>query len=151
MPSTGPVVLSCLAAAALAVGGCASPAKDSAKNFSGEQKAVATAVEDFQDAAQKSDEDKICKDLITPALAKTIESAKSGNGSKVGANCADRLHDSLRDADNFEIQVKKVVVSGTSATATVHSQGGHDDFTEQIQLQKTGTPVRWRISALGAR
>jgi hypothetical protein len=45
--------------------------------------------------------------------------------------------------------VKKVTVSGTTATAVVRSKGGEEDRDDTLKLVKEGTPSEWRISALG--
>jgi hypothetical protein len=145
MLAVRPLAAALLGAAALIASGCAASAKDSTNDFSGAQRDVAQAVEDFQDAAQSGDEEKICNDLLAPALVSAIETAgKAGKGS-----CPDHLHDSLQDADTFELQVKKVAVTGTTATATVRAEGGSDPHTQQLTLTRTGSPARWRISSLG--
>jgi hypothetical protein len=134
-----------LLAAALLASGCAGASKDSTKDFQGEARQVAVTIEDYQDAARKSDEEKICNDLLAPDLVRAIEAAgKGGRGS-----CPDHLKDSLRDVDSFEITVKKVDVSGTRATATVKSEGRDEDRTDTMTLVKAGTPPRWRIATVG--
>ncbi len=131
--------------AALFAAGCGAAAKDSTDDFRGEARQVAVAIEDYQDAARKGDEEEICKDLLAPELVRIIEAqAKGGRGS-----CPGRLSDSLRDADGFEIDVKKVDVSGTRATATITSEGRDKDRTDTMTLLKTGTPPRWRIASVG--
>jgi hypothetical protein len=134
-----------LLAAALLAAGCGSATKDSTGDFKGEARQVAVTIEDYQDAARKSDEEKICNDLLAPELVRMIEAAgKGGRGS-----CPDHLKDSLRDADSFEITVKKVDVKGTTATATVKSEGRQEDRTDTMTLVKAGTPLRWRIATVG--
>jgi len=130
-----------LVALPLTLGACGQAQKDSAKDFTGEQKAVAQTVEDLQKASRKSDEGKICKDLLAPALVTKIKTASKDT-------CEQALHDALRDADAFELQVKKVAIDGTTATATVTSDTGPKDRTDTLQLQKVGNT--WRISALGS-
>lgn len=144
MPAARPLALALLATT-FAASGCAAASKDSAKDFTGESRAVATTVEDFQDAARKGDEDRICGKLLATALVRRIEAAgKGGTGT-----CATALHESLRDADQFELQVKKVNVTGTTATAIVRSEGGHTPHDSTLQLVKQGTPAGWKISAIG--
>jgi hypothetical protein len=148
MHAVRPIAAGILAALVLAVAGCGAAANDSTKDFKGESRDVAQTVEDFQDAAQSSDEEKICNDLLAGALVRTIEGAREGRAAEKGS-CPDRLKDSLRDADTFEIDVKKVTVSGTTATAVVRSKGGEEDRDDTLKLVKEGTPSEWRISALG--
>jgi predicted small secreted protein len=134
-------VLPVLVAAALTLSACGQTTKDSAKDFQGEQKAVAQTVEDLQSASSKGDEDKICDEILAPDLANKIKSASK-------QTCAAALKDSLRDADSFELQVKKVAVDGTTATATVESDAGGDDKTINT-LKLTKARDGWRIASLG--
>ena len=130
-----------LVALPLTLGACGQAQKDSAKDFTGEQKAVAQTVEDLQKASRKSDEGKICKDLLAPALVTKIKTASKDT-------CEQALHDALRDADAFELQVKKVAVNGSTATATVTSDTGPKDRTDTLQLVKDRGA--WKISTLGS-
>jgi hypothetical protein len=130
-----------LLALPLALGACGQAEKDSAKDFQGEQKAVAQTVEDLQTASRKGDEGKICSRLLAPALVQKIKTASDGT-------CESVLKDALRDVDAFELQVKKVAISGTTATATVTSDTGPKDRTDTLQLVKVGSD--WKISTLGA-
>src|SRR4051812_46970965 len=115
-------------ASALTLSACGTNGNDSSSDFKGEQKAVAQAIEDFQSASRKGDEDKICTDLLAPALVNKIKSASKGT-------CQDALNDSLQDVDSFEIDVKKVSVNGTTATATVETDtGGDDHATDTLTL-----------------
>jgi predicted lipid-binding transport protein (Tim44 family) len=130
-----------LVALPLALGACGQTEKDSAKDFQGEQNAVAQAVEDLQKASRKGDESKICKELLAPALVQKIKTASDGTCEKV-------LKDALRDVDSYELQVKKVAIDGTTATATVTSDTGPKDRTDTLQLVKDRGA--WKISTLGA-
>jgi hypothetical protein len=143
MPAARVTVVAILAA--LVAAGCGAAAKDSTGDFKGEARQVAVAIEDYQDAARKGDEEEICNDLLDAALVRAIEAqGDDGKGS-----CPDRLKDSLRDVDSFEISVEKVDVSGTRATATIKSDGRQDDRTDTMTLAKGGTPPRWRIATIG--
>jgi hypothetical protein len=130
-----------LVALPLALSACGQTEKDSAKDFQGDQKAVAQAVEDLQDASRKGDEGKICTQLLAPALVSKIKAASNTTCEKV-------LGDALRDVDSYELQVKKVAIDGTTATATVTSDTGKKDRTDALQLQKVGNA--WKIATLGA-
>jgi hypothetical protein len=137
-------VLPVLVAAALTLSACGQTTKDSAKDFQGEEKAVAQTVEDLQSASSKGDEDEICDEILVADLANKIKA----RATKKQKTCADVLKDSLRDADSFELQVKKVAVNGTTATATVESDAAGDDkVTTTLALTKAGDG--WRISSLG--
>ncbi|HWH96546.1 MAG TPA: nuclear transport factor 2 family protein [Baekduia sp.] len=130
-----------LVALPLALGACGQTEKDSAKDFTGDQKAVAQTVEDLQKASRKNDEAKICNDLLAPALVAKIKTASKGT-------CEQALKDALQDADSYELQVKKVAIEGTSATATVTSDTGPKDRTDTLALAKVGGA--WKIAELGS-
>jgi hypothetical protein len=124
---------------ALAAAGCGQANKDSATKFSGEQRAVAQAVEDLQSAGRKGDAQKICTDLLAPAL---IEEIRHASG-----DCAKVLDGALQDADTFEMTVEKVTVDGTRATAVVKSDAGKKDRTDTLELVREGR--NWKIASLG--
>jgi hypothetical protein len=131
-----------LCASALTLSACGTSGNDSSSDFKGEDKAVAKAIEDFQSASRKGDEDKICTDLLAPALVNKIKTASKGT-------CQDALNDSLQDVDSFELDVKKVSVNGTSATATVQSDSGGDKkASDTLTLTKVGN--QWKIAELGS-
>jgi hypothetical protein len=123
------------------LGACGQSVKDSAGDFRGDQKAVAQAVEDLQSASRKHDASEICAKLLAPALAAKIKAASNGPCDKV-------LKDALSDADSFELQVQKVTISGTNATAVVKSEGGDKDRVDTLTLVKDGGA--WKIATLGA-
>jgi hypothetical protein len=131
-----------LCASALTLSACGTTGNDSSSDFKGEDKAVAQAVEDFQSASRKGDEDEICTDLLAPALVNKIKAASK-------STCQDALNTSLQDVDSFELKVEKVTVNGTSATATVQSDGGGDKkSTDTLTLTKVGNA--WKIAELSA-
>lgn len=130
-----------LAALPLALGACGQAAKDSSGDFKGEQQRVATVVEDLQDASRKKDETKVCK-LLAPALVTKITTASKEK------KCEDALKDALGDVDAYELQVEKVAIDGTTATATVTSDTGPKDRTDTLKLVKVGND--WKIAELGS-
>src|SRR5262245_23030050 len=128
-------VLPVLVAAALTLSACGQTSKDSTSDFKGQEKAVAQTVEDLQSAASKNDPDKICDEILAADLAKTIKARATGDQK----TCGDVLKDSLRDADSSELQVKKVAIDGTTATATVESdKSGDEKQTTELTLTKAG-------------
>jgi hypothetical protein len=130
--------------AALALAGCASGGsknKDSASDFSGEEKAVATTIEDLQSAAEDSDERKICSDLIVAELRDVI--AKNGNA----ATCQGAMEGVLKDTDQSDLTVRRVSVDGTAASAVVRANlGDGKSRDETVELRKVAN--RWKISKL---
>jgi hypothetical protein len=143
-PARSLTLLALSAVSALALSACGQSSKDSAKDFTGEQKAVAQTVEDLQKAGQKRNADganTICTSLLAPDLVAKIKQASS-------KACDAVIKDAISDADAFELQVKKVAVNGDQATATVVSQAnGEKDRTDTLTLQRVGNA--WKISALG--
>jgi hypothetical protein len=131
-----------LAALPLALSACGQTEKDSTKDFTGDQKAVAQTVENLQDASRKRDEGRICSQLLSPDLINKIKAASK-------RTCEDVLGDALRDVDSYELQVKKVAIDGTTATATVTSDtGAKKNRVDTLQLVKVGGA--WKIQTLGA-
>jgi hypothetical protein len=125
-----------LAAAGLATG-CGSSGSNSSSDFSGVKKDVANTIEDLESAGRKSDQARICRDLLTSTLIDTIRSG--------GQSCDSAISDALDDADTFDLTVKSVTVSGSTATAVVDSKKKSTNDT--FKLAKEGG--RWKIASLG--
>jgi hypothetical protein len=130
-----------LVALPLVLSACGQAAKDSAGNFQGAQKAVAQTVDDLQSASRKHDGARICATLLAPALVAQVKKASGGD-------CEQGIKDALSDADSFDLQVKKVTVSGAKATAVVKSEGGDKDRVDTLELVKDGKV--WKIATLGS-
>ena len=127
----------------IALTACGQTTKNSAVNFRGEQKAVAQAIDDLQNAGSKGDAAKICSKLLTPALVTKIRQASNGA-------CDKALKDALADVDRnaFGMDVKKITITGTAATAMVRSNAGSNHRTDTLGLEKVGGA--WKIASLGA-
>ena len=123
-----------LAPAALAAGCTQS---DSTSDFQGEQKAVAEAVEDLQDAGQDGDARRICREILAPDLVRKLQDG--------GKRCEPAVDEALDDADNYQLDVKAVRVNGNRAIARV--EAGQDDEDETLELVRVGR--EWRIAGLG--
>jgi hypothetical protein len=128
-----------LALALLAASGCAAQQKDSSGKFPGEGKAVATTVEELQKAGRAGDAERICNDLLAPELVKRMRRGR--------VECATLLKDTLDDADQYDLNVKKVDVQGGTATATVTSGTGDHKRDDTLTLVKDRG--RWKLSSLG--
>ena len=100
---------------------------------------MAKTIEDLESAARKSDQARICRDLLTSTLIGTIRSG--------GQSCDSAISDALDDADTFDLTVKSVTVSGNSATAVVESKR-KKPAQDTFKLVKEGG--RWKIASLGA-
>ena len=142
MPARRPLAAA-LAAGALLATGCGTTAGDvSSATFSQpEQKAVATAVKDFSDAARKRDYKAICSDQLAAPLVKQLDTKQ-----KTG-HCAERLKESLRDVDKTALAVRAVQVSGAGAVATVQATGtGRTEAPQRLKWTKEGS--RWKLAGL---
>ena len=129
--------------AAVLLAGCAAQSSnnDDTSKFKGDQRLVANTVEDFQSAASKGDQDKICRDLLAKALVQQY--------SQRGGTCEKVVDAALKDTDSFDLTVEKVAISGQQATATVKADRGKKDLTQAITLVKQG--AGWRISEFAGR
>lgn len=134
-------LLALLVALPLALSACGQTSKDSASDFTGDQKAVAQTVEDLQTASKKHDGKKICTSLLAPALVAQIKTASKGA-------CDTVVKKALDDADSDELQVQKVTITGTTAAAVVKSEAGDQHRTDTLKLVKDGGA--WKIATLGA-
>ena len=132
-----------LVAAAALVAGCtaSSSSNDDTSKFRGDQRLVANTVEDFESAASKGDQDKICRDLLAKALADQY--------AQRGGTCEKVVDRALKDTDSFDLTVEKVSIAGQQATASVKADRGKKDVMQSLTLVKQG--AGWRISAFEAR
>ena len=131
-----PALLLCVLAFSLAA--CGAEPRDSAKEFTGEQRAVAAAVEDLESAARDNDSEAVCTKLFAQRLLSTLE----------GTDCVAAVEDAFQDADAMELTVDEVTISGDTARAKVTSGTGSSKKTETLLLEKVG--AAWRISSLRA-
>lgn len=138
-----PTAVPLVAALTLTLAGCGGQGNsntDSAEDFTGEQKAVATTVEDLQKAAKDRDGREICSDLITAKLRDSISDS----------NCGDAVDDAIRETDEVDLEVTKVTIEGTTATALVKEETGEDKSrTRTLKLEKAAGS--WRIAELPPR
>jgi hypothetical protein len=133
-----PALLLCVLALSLTA--CGAAPRDSAKEFKGDQRAVAAAVEDLESAARDGDSEAACTKLFAQRLLAMLE--------QQGTDCAEAVDDAFKDADAMELTVDKVTISGDTARATVTSGVGGSKRTDTLELEKVGTA--WRISSLQA-
>jgi hypothetical protein len=140
MPRPRPPALVLLALAAL-VTACApsSGSKDSAEDFRGDQRAVATTVEDLESAASDGNENRICRDLLAPALVRRL-AARGG--------CPAAVDTAIKNTDTFALDVQSVRIAGNRATARVKSETGDRDRTATIGLTRIRPSAGWRIETL---
>ena len=126
-----------VAAAALLIAACGS-STSSTDEFKGADKQVAQVVEDLSKAGRDKDAKRICDQLLAPDVVRRLRTS--------GRDCTSAIDGALDDADNFELLVKDVRVTGSTARARVES-GGDKDEVETLQLVRVGGG--WRIATLG--
>jgi hypothetical protein len=128
-----PLVLAVLAS------GCGASAS-SAGDFEGEEKRVAELVEKLQSAGETGDAAEICDEVLAADLREQIQAA--------GANCEQELDKAIKDADDFELEVEDVTISGDSATAKVRGRDGGEERVRDFEFVREGSD--WRATSLGS-
>jgi outer membrane PBP1 activator LpoA protein len=123
--------------AALVLAACGSAGTDSSTKFQGDQREVASTIEDLQSAASADDPSKICRSLLARTLLDRIGT---------GPQCQKVVETAIDAADTNELDVKSVSVTGTSATARVTSGKGDGATTRTVHLEREGS--NWKIAAL---
>ena len=136
-----PALLVCALVVAGCAGGGGAKDEDSAEDFQGVQKQIATTVEDLQDAAKDKNGGRICASLITIAYQRSIAQNSPGKG------CSSAVDDAIEKTDPVDYVVKRIRVTGPAAVATVESKTGDDETvaTEQWRLERQAG--RWKISS----
>jgi cytochrome P450 len=128
-----PLVLAALAA------GCGASAS-SAGDFEGEEKRVAEVVEKLQSAGETGDAAEICQEVLASDLREEMRAA--------GANCEQELDKAIEDADDFELEVEDVTVSGDTATAKVRGRDGGEERVRDFEFVRE--EGGWRATSLGS-
>jgi hypothetical protein len=121
--------------AALTIGGCTASNTSSSGSFQGAERDVANTIDDLASAGKRKNEGKICSELLTRELAQQLRTT--------GATCEVEISDAIADADDFDLTVKDVTVTGPTATAVVEN----NDRTSTFRLQKVGQA--WRVASFG--
>jgi hypothetical protein len=122
----------------LLVAGCgASTQPSSADKFKDrDERAVAQKIEDLQTAGDRHEPERICTDILSRTLVQQLEAA--------GADCTEEMQKAIEDADDYELDVRDVTISGSTATATV--QRGEDGPTQKMEFTREGS--EWRATSL---
>jgi len=128
-----PLVLAALAA------GCGA-STSSAGDFEGEERRVADLVEKLQSAGETGDAAEICDEVLSQELRDQIQEA--------GASCEQELDKAIKDADDFELEVEDVTISGDSATAKVRGRDQGEERVRDFEFVREGNG--WRATSLGS-
>jgi hypothetical protein len=135
-----PVLRSLPLLLAVAIAGCGQ-APSSTSNFKGAKKSVADTIEQLQTAATSRKPEDICSNLMTRAL---IEKVKTS-----GRDCVTEMERVTGDADDFDLTVTAVTITGATATARVRGRrAGKDGALTDFALAREDG--KWRLSNLGA-
>jgi hypothetical protein len=127
-----------ISAAALALSACGTSSSSSSDvKFSGAQQDVANVVDKLATAGRRGDAATICNDILAKQLLAQLKTA--------GGNCETEMKNAIRDASDYDLQVRSVKVTGANATAQVRQ--GDDGPTATFTFVKEG--ASWRASALG--
>jgi hypothetical protein len=121
----------------LFLAGCGATAQPSStEKFKGDERAVAQKIEDLQTAGDRHEPERICNDILSRALVQQLEAA--------GADCTQEMKKAIEDADDYELDVREVTISGSTATATVRR--GDDGPTQKMEFTREGS--EWRATSL---
>jgi hypothetical protein len=124
---------------AVAIAGCGQ-VPSSAGDFKGAEKDVADTIEQLQTSAQSRKPEDICSEVLARALVERLKS--SGNA------CVDEMEKITSDADDFELDVTAVTITGATATARVKARkGGKDNAVTNFTLAREDK--KWRLTDLG--
>ncbi len=125
---------------AVALAGCGQQATDSAEDFQGSERAVADVVEDLQRAGERQEPERICEEILTQELVRELDGA--------GTTCQKEMSKAIEDADDFELQVRDVTVTGQTARATVERREGEEQGTAIFEFRLVRG--QWRASSLAS-
>ena len=121
----------------LAVAGCGAETQSSVGDFEGDEREVAQLVDDLEKAAGDADAEEICGRIFATELLNSIKAGDS--------DCVEEMEKALADANDFEIEVVDVTVTGSTAKATVRQ--GEEGRTAEFSFERDGDA--WRATSLG--
>jgi hypothetical protein len=122
----------------LALAACGTQGQTSSvDNFTNpDERAVAQKVEDLEDAGKRNKPDDICSGILARALVSQLDSA--------GTDCPTEMKKAIEDANDFDLEVRKVTIAGATATAEV--KRGQDGPTEKMEFARENG--QWRATSL---
>jgi hypothetical protein len=123
---------------ALGVAGCSTTATSSSSpKFTGAQAQVAQVVSDLQTAGQRKDAQKICTQILSQALVRQLSAA--------GTSCQAEMKKAIDDADDYNLSVQRVTVTGSQATAVVRRGDKGPTATFRFVRENGG----WKATSFG--
>lgn len=127
-----------LVLAAALVGCAGQQGASNADDLSGEQKAVAQVVDDLSEAGLAGEAKDICNTIFAPEVADAL---KQGN-----SDCQEAVDNQLEDASNFDLDIEKITIDGTTATVVVTSEFDGEELPRTLTLEKSNNA--WRIAGI---
>ena len=125
---------------AVAIAGCGQ-ASTSSSDFKGAEKDVADTIEELQTAAQNRKPADICSEVLGRGLVEKLKTADH--------DCVDEMEKVTNDADDFELDVTKITITGSTAAATVKARrGDRDDAVTNFALAREDK--KWRLTDFGS-
>ena len=123
----------------LTLAGCGAQTQTSSLDkFKGADREVAQQVEDLESDGKRGKAEDICSDILAKSLVDELNMA--------GTDCTTEMKKAIEDADDFDLEVLDVKVTGDQATATVRR--GDDGPTETMAFTREGSS--WRATALSS-
>lgn len=130
------ILVAALTAAAWIAGCGGSDNKEQVPPVSNDQRAVLGTIDALQAASRRGDADKICNEIFTKTLAKSIRGASK-------RSCEAEVRATLASPDAQISVGRQIDINGTRARASVREQNGN---TSTVFLVKEGD--RWRIDRI---
>ncbi len=107
-------------------------------SFTGEKKAVAQRISDFQTDATAADQKKVCHNDLAATVQAKLRAA--------GSDCEAALKSQLAQIDILELKIESIQVNGAKASAIVKSTWSGKSRESTLGLVKEGSA--WKISGL---
>jgi hypothetical protein len=126
-----------VALAGLALTGCTQQ-ETSAGDFKGAERDVANVVDDLASAARSGDGDEICTRIVSSEFAQQLAADDT---------CKNEVERAVSDANDFDLEVRDVTVTGTTATAQVRQGEGSDAKTATFEFERGRDG--WRATSFG--
>ena len=124
-------------AALLGATGCTANGTTSSSKFTGTEGDVAKVVSDLSQAGRRKDTDRICTQILSRTLVQQL--------SQAGTSCAQEMKKAIDDADDFDLTVQRVTVTGGRASAVVRR--GKDGPTATFRFVREGRA--WKATDFG--
>ena len=127
-----------LALLLVGLAGCGAQAQQSSADKFNDpnEKAVAQKIEDLEEAGKARKPEDICSDILAKSVVDELDAA--------GTDCKTEMQKAIDDANDLDLEVQKVTVTGSDATAEVKQ--GDDGPVERMTFTKEGND--WRATAL---